>query len=150
MSRNTRMMQCSPQDVFAVLSDGWSYATWVVGAARIRDVDPGWPAVGTKIHHSVGLWPLLINDTTEVEDVDPPHRLRLKVRLWPTGSGVVTITCVAKEGGTEVTMEEQLVSGPAALLPKPVQDALLHARNAEALNRLAYLAENREHRQHND
>lgn len=150
MSRNTRMMQCSPQDVFAVLADGWSYATWVVGAARIRDVDPEWPAVGTKIHHSVGLWPLLINDTTEVEDVDPPHRLRLKVRLWPTGSGVVLITCVAKEGGTEVTMEEQLVSGPAALLPRPVKDALLHARNVEALKRLAYLAENRERRQHND
>ena len=41
MSRNTRMMSCTPQDVFDVLSDGWSYATWVVGAARIRDVDEG-------------------------------------------------------------------------------------------------------------
>lgn len=150
MSRNTRMMQCTPQDVFAVLADGWSYANWVVGAARIRDVDPGWPSVGTKIHHSVGLWPLLISDDTEVEAVDAPHRLRLKVRLWPTGSGVVTMTCAAKDDGTEVTMEEQLVSGPAALLPRPVKDAMLHARNVEALNRLAYLAENRERRGHDD
>jgi hypothetical protein len=150
MSRNTRMMQCTPQDVFAVLSDGWSYANWVVGAARIRDVDAGWPSVGTRIHHSVGLWPLLISDNTEVEHVDAPHELRLKVRLWPTGSGIVTMSCAAKDGGTEVTMEEQLVSGPAALLPRPVKDAMLHARNVEALNRLAYLAENREHRQHHD
>ena len=37
-----------------MLSDGWSYATWVVGAARIRDVDDGWPTVGTKIHHPSG------------------------------------------------------------------------------------------------
>lgn len=146
MSRNTRMMSCTPQDVFDVLSDGWCYANWVVGAARIRDVEPDWPAAGSKIHHSVGLWPLLISDNTEVDHVDPPYQLRLKVRLWPTGSGVVTMTCEAKEGGTEVTMEEQVVSGPAALLPRPVKDAMLHARNVEALNRLAYLAENRQRR----
>lgn len=150
MSRNTRMMECTPQDVFDVLADGWSYATWVVGAARIRDVDPAWPAPGSRIHHSVGLWPLLISDNTEVEHVDPPHVLRLKVRLWPTGAGVVTMACVGKDGGTEVTMEEQLVSGPASWLPTPVKDALLYARNVEALRRLAYLAENRERRGHGD
>ena len=147
MSQNTRLMSCTPQDVFDVLSDGWSYATWVVGAARIRDVDEGWPAVGTRIHHSVGLWPLLISDNTEVEEVDAPRRLRLKVRLWPSGSGVVTLTCTPHgDGETEVVMEEQLVSGPAALLPKAAQDPLLHARNVEALNRLAYLAEGRARR----
>jgi len=148
MSRNTRMMSCTSQDVFDVLADGWTYANWVVGAARIRDVDPEWPAVGSKIHHLVGLWPLLNSDTTEVEHVDEPHQLRLKVRLWSTGSGVVTMTCAAKDNGTEVTMEEQLVSGPASYLPRPAKDAMLHARNVEALNRLAYLAENRERRSH--
>ena len=40
-------------------------------------------------------------------------------------------------------MEEQLVSGPASLLPKPAQDAMSHPRNVEALRRLAYLAEGR-------
>lgn len=150
MSRNTRMMKCTPQDVFDVLADGWSYANWVVGAARIRDVEPEWPATGSKIHHSVGLWPLLISDNTEVDDVDSPHRLRLKLRLWPTGAGIVTMTCVAKDGGTEVVMEEQLVSGPASWLPRPLKDALFHARNTEALNRLAYLAENREQRHRGD
>jgi hypothetical protein len=144
MSRNVRTMSCSPQDVFAVLGDGWTYASWVVGAARIRDVEADWPAAGSKIHHSVGLWPLLISDSTEVEHVDVPHELRLKVRLWPTGSGIVTMRCRATGAGTEVTMEEQLVSGPASLLPRPVKDALLHARNVEALRRLAYLVENRE------
>ena len=143
MSRTTRVMAGTPEDVFEVLADGWSYATWVVGAARIRDVEPAWPEVGTHIHHSVGLWPMLIHDNTEVEHLDAPREMRLKVRIWPTGSGIVTMRCTPHDEGTEVVMEEQLVSGPVSLMPKPVQDAFLHARNVEALRRLAYLVEGR-------
>ena len=143
MSRTTRVMSCAPQDVFDVLADGWSYATWVVGAARIREVDAGWPAPGKRIHHSVGMWPVLLSDTTEVEHVDAPHELRLKVRAWPTGEGVVKMTCIPQGDRTEVVMEEQLLSGPVALLPKAVQDLMLHPRNVEALRRLGYLAERR-------
>lgn len=144
MSRTTRVLHCSPDDVFKVFSDGWSYATWVVGAARIRAVEDGWPAQGTKIHHSVGLWPLLISDDTQVEEVDAPRELTLKVRVWPTGSGRVKLTCVPRGSDTEVVMEEQLTSGPISWMPKPIEDALLHARNTEALRRLAYLAERKE------
>lgn len=144
MSRTTRVMQCAPEDVFAVLADGWDYGMWVVGAARIRDVETSWPAVGSRIHHSVGLWPLLISDTTEVEEVEEPHRLQMKVRAWPTGEGRVILTMAPTgDGRTEVVMEEAAVSGPATLMPAPVQDALLHPRNVEALRRLAYLAEHR-------
>lgn len=141
MSRTSRLMHCSPEDVFGVLADGWSYVTWVVGAARIRAVEEGWPAEGTKIHHSVGLWPALINDDSQVERVSPPFRLQLRVRAWPTGEGRVVLTCRPHRDGTVVTIEERAVSGPALLLPKPVQDVLLAARNREALRRLAYLAE---------
>lgn len=143
MSRTTRLMSCSPDDVFAVLEDGWSYAMWVVGAARIREVDTAWPERGSRIHHSVGAWPVLLSDETEVEKVDQPHLLRLRVKAWPTGEGRVTLSCVAQGDRTEVVMEEEAVSGPARLIPKPVQDALLHHRNVEALRRLAYLAEHR-------
>lgn len=146
MSNTTRHMDCRPQDVFDVLADGWSYATWVVGAARIRDVDRDWPAVGTRIHHSVGVWPLLISDTTVVEHVDAPRELQLRVKAWPTGEGRVLIRCEEEEGGTVVSMEERAVSGPGRLMPTPVQDAALHARNTEALRRLAYLAESRARR----
>lgn len=135
-------MECTPEDVFAVLADGWSYASWVVGAARIRDVDAGWPTPGARIHHSVGLWPALINDHTQVEEVQAPHRLQLRVKAWPTGEGRVVITCRQDGTGTEVVMEETAVSGPAALVPDRIQDGLLRARNVEALRRLAYLAEN--------
>lgn len=39
MSENERLIHASVEDVFAVLTDGWSYASWVVGASRIRDKD---------------------------------------------------------------------------------------------------------------
>src|SRR5687768_2776915 len=101
MSRTTRHLECRPEDVFDVLADGWSFATWVVGAARIRDVDSDWPAVGSRIHHSVGVWPLLISDTTVVEQVDSPRLLQLRVKAWPTGEGRVVIRCEPDvEGGT--------------------------------------------------
>lgn len=137
-------MQCTPEEVFAVLADGWIYGMWVVGAARIRDVDPTWPEVGSKIHHSVGAWPVLLSDETEVERVDAPRLLELRVKAWPPGEGRVTITTkLVGEGQTEVVMEEQAVSGPATMLPKVAQDLMLHPRNKETLRRLAYLAENR-------
>ena len=51
---SVRLFDCTPDDVFAVLGDGWLYPVWVVGAARMRDVDPEWPAEGANIHHSLG------------------------------------------------------------------------------------------------
>lgn len=143
MSTTKNIFHCTPEDVFAVLEDGWTYGMWVVGAARIRAVDAGWPAPGTKIHHSVGLWPVLLSDTTSVEAVDAPREITLTARAWPTGQARVRITCETHPQGTLVTMEEQATSGPAAMMPDAMQDPMLHLRNVEALRRLRYLAENR-------
>lgn len=144
MSHNTIEVQGRPEDVFAVLGDGWSYATWVVGAARIREVDDGWPAAGTRIHHSVGLWPLLINDVTQVESSDPPHELVLIANAWPGGQGRIVLRCEPLgEGRTRVVMDETATSGPAALIPTPVESAMLHWRNTESLRRLSYLVASR-------
>src|SRR5690242_18115313 len=77
-----RVIGTSPDRIFAVLADGWSYASWVVGAAHIRDVDRDWPAVGTRVHHRVGPWPLQINDQTVVRAVRPGRLLELAARAW--------------------------------------------------------------------
>ena len=143
MSKNSRVFHCAPDDVFDILEDGWSYATWVVGAARIREVEEAWPEPGSRIHHSVGAWPLLISDTTSVERIDRPHELLLTVRAWPAGEGRVRVVCEPHEKGTLVTMEEDASSGPAQLLLKPLRDLMLAWRNEEALRRLAFLAESR-------
>ena len=141
MSRTTRFMSCTPDDDFEDHADGWSIASWVVGAARIREVDDSWPQPGSRIHHSVGVWPVLIDDTTSVLSVDRPHTMELKVRAWPTGEGRVRIECTVEEGGTRVVMTEDATDGPAKLVPRPVRDPMLDARNTESLKRLGFLAE---------
>lgn len=136
-------MRCQPSDVFAVLSDGWTYGLWVVGAARVRAVDAGWPAAGARIHHSVGVWPALLHDTTHSQGAEPPHRLSLRARAWPTGEAQVNFRVDPHDQGCVVTIDEKAVSGPAALIPGPVEAKLLKWRNAETLRRLSFIAEGR-------
>ncbi len=131
----------SQDRVFAVLADGWSYAGWVVGASHIREVDAGWPGEGTRIHHSVGPWPLLVHDVTVVRAVDPPRSMELDARLWPLGAARIRLELTETEPGvTEVRMLERVVRGPGRLLPTPAQAALLVPRNRESLRRLADMA----------
>jgi uncharacterized protein YndB with AHSA1/START domain len=141
MSTTTWQAQCRPEDVFAVLSDGWLYPTWVVGAARARKVEGGWPTPGAEIHHSVGVWPMMINDTTSVIRCDPPHRLELRGRAWPAGEVDIDITVEPSDGGCAITITEDAVAGPAAKIPPAVRGPMFHARNRETLRRLALLAE---------
>ncbi len=143
MSTTSRPISATPDRVWSVLSDGWLYPLFVVGAARMRDVDEGWPAVGTKLHHSVGTWPLLINDTTEVLEMEEERRLLLLARGWPAGTAHVDISLEARGTDTVVTIVEQAASGPGALIPKPIQDPQLHVRNIETLRRLAFVVEGR-------
>jgi uncharacterized protein YndB with AHSA1/START domain len=143
VSTNTRLMHATPDEVWSVLTDGWLYPLWVVGASRMRDVDDAWPAVGTKLHHSVGTWPLLIDDQTEVIECQPGSLLKLHAHAWPAGRATVVIRLVAQGAETEVVIEEQATAGPGALMPRALQDPLLTWRNVESLRRLAYLAERR-------
>jgi hypothetical protein len=139
---NRRFMACSPEDVFAVLSNGWLYPTWVVGASRMRDVEKSWPEVSSSIHHSFGVWPLLIDDTTSVLEWDPPTHALLKARGWPAGAAHVAVDVAPVERGCMVTMTEDAVEGPGRrLVPQPVRTAALLPRNKETLQRLAFLAE---------
>lgn len=143
MAENTRLFHASPERVWDVLSDGWLYPVWVVGAARMREVDDHWPAVGSKLHHSVGPWPLLINDDTEVVAATPGHSLTLRARAWPLGEAEVKIRLESVGAETEVRIEEEPVSGPGALVPPPLRGLSLKWRNSETLRRLAYIAEAR-------
>jgi hypothetical protein len=143
MSKNTRVVKASPDQVWAVLADGWTYPLWVVGASRIRDVEPLWPAVGAKIHHSVGVWPALIDDNTEVLEVTPGRHIRLRARGWPVGEAEVVIDLIPHGAHTEVEIHEQAVAGPGVLVPEPIKGLTLKWRNTETLRRLAYIAENR-------
>jgi uncharacterized protein YndB with AHSA1/START domain len=143
MNATTRLVAASPEQVWNVLADGWLYPLWVVGATRMRDVDDGWPAAGTRLHHSVGVWPLVIDDATLVRECVPGSVLELRAAAWPGGEADVRIDLRPTDAGTTVTIEEDLVEGPSKLLPKPVRAPLLRWRNTESLRRLSYLAERR-------
>lgn len=138
-----RTINAGPGRVWAVLADGWLYPSWVVGASRMRDVDRSWPAPGSQLHHSVGLWPLLLDDRTEVIGSIPQEELRLRAHGWPAGAAEVLIRLTPVEDGTEVTIEEDAVEGPARLVPGPLRQVGVIPRNREALRRLAFLAEGR-------
>ncbi|WP_448808331.1 SRPBCC family protein [Agromyces bauzanensis] len=144
MSRNVRAMACSSESVFEVLADGWLYPSWVVGASRMRDVDAAWPAQGSELHHSVGVWPALIDDDTVSVEWTPPRRMVMRAKGWPIGEACVTIEVRPRGDGCVVRMSEDAVEGPADLIPRFLIDPLLYLRNRETLQRLAYLAEGRE------
>lgn len=130
----------SPAQVWSVLADGWSYAGWVVGASRIRRVDGPWPAVGSRVHHSVGSWPLLLDDETEVLECDPSRRLVLQARGRPFGEARVRLELEPKGDGCTVSILEDATDGPGRLIPKPLRQLAIVPRNRESLRRLAYLA----------
>jgi len=143
MAENTRLMHATPEQVWAVLSDGWLYPVWVVGASRMREVDDQWPAVGSKVYHSIGIWPLLIDDNTEVTGSVPGVSLSLRARGWPIGEASVDITLTPVGADTEVRIVEDAVSGPGKLAPPPLRGVTLKLRNTETLERLAYIVERR-------
>ena len=142
----TRRVNAPPGVVWSVLADGWLYASWVVGASRIRLVEPEWPNPGSRLHHSFGIWPALINDHTEVLSVDPGRELRLKARGWPAGEATVRIhiTPGSTPGSSVVSIVEDATSGPGTLLPRTARQLAIAPRNAESIRRLAFIAEGRQ------
>lgn len=143
LTRRRHVPGVTPQDVWAVLADGWEYPTFVVGASGMRSVERAWPATGATLHHSVGAWPLLIEDSTSVLACDPPRRLELKARGWPAGEAVVVFELEAQGDGTLVSLSEDATSGPGLLVPGPLRRLLMLPRNDETLRRLAHLARGR-------
>jgi len=143
MAENVRLMHATPEKVWKVLSDGWLYPVWVVGASRMREVDDAWPAAGSRLYHSVGVWPALIDDHTEVIESVPNRSLTLRARAWPVGAAEVVIRLRPVGDETEVEIVEDAVSGPGRLVPQPVRGATIKWRNTETLRRLAFLAERR-------
>ena len=145
--RVSRSVAASVDTVWAVLADGRSYPDWVVGAHRVRAVDPGWPAPGTSIHHDVGGRLATLSDHTTSTESDPPHRLRLEAKGRPAGSAAVEIDVVPDGPGTcTVSMAEDVSGGPGRLLPVPLRQLTVLPRNRETLRRLALVAEARARR----
>ncbi|MFW0773516.1 SRPBCC family protein [Paenarthrobacter nitroguajacolicus] len=141
MSTVTQLFKSPAAAIWKVIADGWLYSGWVVGASRIRAVDEQWPQVGAKLHHSVGSWPFLIDDSTRVTKMEPSQKLELLARGWPLGEAKVQIT-LEDLGGSQcrVSISEDAVRGPGKVVPKALRDPMISVRNRETLRRLELMA----------
>lgn len=139
----SRHVDAAPERVYGVVSDAWLIPVWLVGAAHIRDVDSEWPSVGAKLHHSIGAWPVLITDTTEIVEIDPPRLLAFHARMWPAGEAIVEMRFDPDDSGCTVTMAERPARGPGLWADNPLLRLWLRRRNIESLARLSAVAEKR-------
>jgi uncharacterized protein YndB with AHSA1/START domain len=137
----TREVDAPCDRIWEVMAQGWTYTQWVVGNSRTRAVDPNWPEVGAAIKHSVGVWPLVIDDATVVERCEPPHELVLLAKLGPLGAARITMRLQETARGCRVEMIEVPAEGPMRLVPDQIALAAIYPRNRECLLRLAALAE---------
>jgi len=144
MSRTAIDIDRSPAEVYAVLVDPAAYVRWVVGARRLRGTDPGWPAPGTRFHHEVGVWPLVLRDNTKLVDAVPDERIVLEARIRPAGVAVVTMLLEPRDGGTHLTVIEEPECGPIGRVPRALLGPLVTLRNAWGLRRLKRLVEGRQ------
>lgn len=137
-----KVIDAPPQQVFDVLADGWTYSDWVVGTVHVRDVDAGWPRVGSQLHHRAGPWPFSLEDSSTVLVCEPPHKLVIKAGLWPAGEAIVVFTLqpVGDGFGTRVRIGEDFAAGPLRWARNKLNDLMLHQRNKETLRRLSDIA----------
>lgn len=139
-----RETSATREQVWAVIADGWTYAQWVVGNSRMRAVDPDWPSVGATIHHSIGVWPLLLDDETVVEDCQPLEQLVLLAKGRPFGKARITLRLFdVQGGGCRIEMAEVPVGAPMGWVPERLALAAASPRNRECTWRLAAIAERR-------
>jgi uncharacterized protein YndB with AHSA1/START domain len=138
MAFNSVCTRARPEAVFAVLDDAAAYPRWVVGARRVRAVEPSWPAVGSRFHHAVGTAAGELHDSSIVLERDRPRRMVLRVQFRPAGTARVEIDVAAAGAGSRITMKEVPEKGLISKLPGFVVEPVLRLRNALSLQRLRH------------
>jgi hypothetical protein len=142
MAVNQRTVQAPVADVLGVLADASAYPRWVVGPREAIAVDPAWPDPGSGFRHETGRGPFKVRDRTQVVRFDRDRgEVVLEAHSGPMGVALVKIAVEERGERTVVTLEEDAISGPMRLLPKPVRDVAIHARNRRALRRLRRMVE---------
>jgi len=136
-------MPIPAQAVWDALADPGGYGYWVPGSRVIREADPGWPAPGSKFHHTVGAGPFEVSDHTEALEARAPEFLRMRTKGRPLGMATVTLEMIPRGGGTLVRISERPDGRAWPLNFNPLFWLVTKARNAESLMRLEELAARR-------
>lgn len=103
----------SAADIWAIIADPDTYATWVAGTARSRGGAGEWPEVGASLRHRWGVWPVYFRDGTTVTGCSDRDRLDLDIRVGPLARVAGTIRLLPQPGGTRIVLRETVVGGLA-------------------------------------
>lgn len=138
-----------PHVTHEVVADPTTYPQWLVGAKRIRTIEPDWPAEGASFHHAVGLGPLTIRDRTTVLAHPDEHTLELEARIGPLGAARVrfVVSGLDDDRRSHLAIEEEPKDGLVRFFwstpARPLVAASLWGRNAVSLQALRALVEER-------
>lgn len=144
MASICRSLAVPSEEVYRVLEDARALRILVPGARRIRRFDPRWPDVGSRVHHTSGVYPLVLRDTTEVLECDPGRRLVLVARLQALGAFEVCFDLSPEGQGTRLGVTERPVGGPFRLpLLRSVAEIAVALRNIEMMRRFDRLVRHR-------
>ncbi len=144
MREVSTLLPVSREEAFRVLEDPRSFERLVAGARKVRRFDTRWPDEGTVIHHTVGITPFLIRDTTKVTRIVRPELLRLEARARPLGVFTVEFEFADDPSGCLMKVREKPSSGFVARPGmKTVVEASVILRNLELCRRYRRLIESR-------
>ena len=97
--------------------------------------------MGSTFHHTQGIGPLGIKDTTSVVESAPGRRLVMEVRGRPLMVARVEMDLAKQGNGTEVTMVETPIRGWLGRFRNVLLEKTIELRNAQSLRRLRRLSE---------
>ncbi|MCZ4119608.1 SRPBCC family protein [Streptomyces sp. H39-S7] len=130
-----------PHAVWSVLSDGSTYADWVVGTSTTHEADANWPAVGSAITYTVKLGPLDLHNRTVVRVNELESRLELEAYAGVLGTARIAIEIRPWGDDSLVVVDEHPLRGPGARLHNTVVDAAIMLRHRSMLDRFAEAVE---------
>ncbi|WP_225803307.1 SRPBCC family protein [Streptomyces sp. NK15101] len=147
MAQWNRLIEAPPDAVWAVLSDGRSYARFVVGTHESWEQDGQWPVAGAELGYTLKLGPWSYQGRTVSRVCEPVHRLELEARTH-LGSARIAFRIEPWGDGTLVVVDEHPLQGPAARWHNSGADALLRWRHRKMLDRLDRVAVSTRDRAH--
>ena len=130
-------VNASPDDLWAFIRDFASLCSCIPGVERINKVDD--KTVELTVKEKIGVVPLTVDLTAQIESEDPPHRLH-GVATAEHLSMEIDVALQATATGTEVTAQFD-VAGEGPL--KPIVDRLFERRATERAAEFAVILEER-------
>ncbi|MFD0312995.1 SRPBCC family protein [Streptomyces flavalbus] len=141
MAVRHRLIQATPEAVWAVLADGGRYVEWVVGPSNVTPEAGHWPEVGATIVYQVRLGPVRLRNESVVRRCEPGSVLEIEAKAGRLGTARIAIELRPWGEQCLVIVDEHPLRGPGGLLHNVGVEALIQVRHRAMLDRLAKLCE---------